>query len=258
MKIALAQYQPGEEVEANLKLAIDACRAAAASGAELICFNQFFIGLVPRSYDAALIEALSTAARDNDLAIITGNLVVDEKSCEASSAFFDPENGLAAYEPERTPACGVWSSLNLFDSALGPILVLTELEAYDSDIDGVIQDLKPKVIVMQVSAISLLELEAIKQLTIDRSYNQAHLILTVSMVGDFAGQTYLGNTMAVMQGEILGEAATNTDDLLIVEVDTSHFIDYQVLREPVAIPELLRQKLIHESSLKDVSGRQRE
>ena len=248
MKIALAQYRPGETVDGNLKLALEAGAKAASAGAELICYNQFFLGLIPPTYDARLIETLSQASKKNQLAAVTGNLVINSDSCEASSAYFDKNGNLAAFEPEKSAVCKMEPPTELFETALGPMLVLEELEAYDGAIDASIQEVKPRIIVMQVSAISLLELEAIKELAIDRSYNQAPLVLTVSMVGEFAGQNYLGCSMAVMQGQILGEAAAAEDDLLIVNVDPTHFIDYRALKEPVTIPELLQQKLVHESS----------
>lgn len=252
MKIALAQYRPSENIGANLNLALSACGAAVKAGAELLCFNQFFLGMVPNEFDADLLETLSQAAKTNNLAIVTGSLVINAQSCKASSAFFNPDGKLDAYEPEKTADCGRKSSPNLFITKLGPLLVLDELEAYDSGIDSVVQQVKPKIILMQAGAISLLELEAIKELTIDRSYNQAHLVMTVSMAGEFAGQSYLGSTMAVMQGQILGEALTDSSDLLVVEVDPDHFVDYQVLREPVTIPELLQQKLVHEASRREL------
>ena len=255
MRIALAQYRPADNLDSALLMAVAACEAAAAGGAGLICFNQFFLGLIDQKYDARVIKSLSDTARRLQLAIVTGNIIIDENSCEASSAYFDAEGNLAAFEPEKTGACGWHKPITLFETPLGPLLVLSELEAYDSGIEPVIRELKPKVILMQVSPISLLELEAIKELTIQRSYNQAHLVLTAAIVGDFAGGRYIGGSMAVLQGRIIGEGAVDAVDLLIVDADLGQTVDYQTLRETVAIPELLRQKLLHESRVKDGAGR---
>jgi len=247
MKIALAQYQPKEDFNVNLDLALRYISEAGSAGAAMICFNQFFLGGFSNKYDKNLLDALAAAARENKIAVVTGNLVVNKKNCEATSVYFNASGKIDRVESENTPACG-FSDLGLFNTSLGPMLALTAFEAYDSQVDNLIQELKPKVILMQCSAISLLEAAAIKKLAIDRSYSQAPLVLTVSMIGDFFNKEYLGCTMAVMQGQILAEAPDNVNSLLLVEADTANCANYQVLRKQVIIPELLRQKLTHEAA----------
>lgn len=219
----------------------------------MICFNQFFLGLVPNRYDKEIIGELVRAASSNSIAVVTGNLVINERDNEVSCAFIDSNGKLQAYGMETTSKATEQAISRMFDTALGPMMVLSGLEAYDSAVDSLIQEIKPKVILMQTSAVSLLELEAIKELAIERSHNQAHLILVTSIVGEFADQRFLGGTMAIMQGEIVDEVPNDTEGLLAVDIDPLHFVDYRILREPVTIPELLRQKLIHDSSIRESS-----
>lgn len=247
MKIALAQYQPQEDYGLNRDLVCRYIGEAGAAGAAMICFNQFFLGMVRGKYDKTLLDTIASAACKNKIAIVTGSLIVNKHNCEATSAYFNEDGEITGIASEKRPVCGL-NGLELFETALGPMLTLTALEAYDSQVDNLIQELKPKVILMQSSAISLLEAEAIKKLAIDRSYSQAPLVLTVSMIGSFFKNDYIGCTMAVMQGQILAEAPDNTDTLLLVDADTANCANYQVLRKQVTIPELLRQKLIHEAA----------
>ena len=247
MKIALAQYQPKEEFKLNIHLALRYIDEAGDAGATIICFNQFFLGIVPNKYDRRLIAALAEAAIKNKIAIVTGNLIINKNNCAATSAYFNANGEITNIQSEKTPACG-FNAPGLFATGLGPMLALTELEAYDSQVDSLIQDIKPKVILMQSSAISLLEAAAIKELAIDRSYSQAPLVLAVSMIGKCLNKDYLGCTMAVMQGQILAEAPDSANILLLADADTANCANYQVLRKQVTIPELLQQKLTHEAA----------
>ena len=130
----------------------------------------------------------------------------------------------------------------VMNGSLGPTMVLIERQAYDPAIDSVARELRPKVMLMQTNAISLLELEAIKELAVKRSYNQAHLIICASDVGPCADELCLGTSLAVFQGEILVEADVSAAGIVDFSVDMSKFLDYDVLRDAVEIPELLRRK----------------
>lgn len=251
MKIAIAQYRPSESIDANLRTVVSLVSKAREKDAGLICFNQFFLGFVDSVYDQKVISALRKAAIDNNIEIVTGNLVVNKSDTEASCAFFDKQGKLHAFGPEITATSMQNASSRLFDTKLGRLMVLSELEAYDSEIDSIIDDIKPEVILMQVSAISLLELQAIKELALERSLNQAHLILTASMIGEFNNRQFIGNSIAVMQGEITAEASSSDSELLVTNIDPDHFVDYNELREPVTIPELLKQKLVHDSTIRE-------
>ena len=250
MKIALAQYRPSESIDTNLETVVSLASKASKKDAHLICFNQFFLGFVDSEYNQKVIAILSKVAQENHIEIITGNLVVNELNNKTSCAFFDLNGKLHAFDPELTANSKQDAGSRLFDTGLGTIMVLSELEAYDSEIDSLAYKIKPEIILMQVSAISLLELQAIKELALERSLNQAHLILTASMIGEFNNKQFLGNSIATMQGEIIAEASAGSE-LLITDIDPNRFIDYNELKEPVTIPELLKQKLVHDSTVRE-------
>ena len=251
MKIAIAQYRPSESIDTNLDTVISLVDKAGKKNVDLICFNQFFLGFMEPLYNQKVINILSKAATKNNIEIVTGNLVINESNKETSSAFFDRLGKLSAFDPEITATSMQDAGSRLFNTELGKLMVLSELEAYDSETDSIAHKIKPEIILMQVSAISLLELQAIKELALKRSLNQAHLILTASMIGEFNNEQFLGNSIAAMQGEIIAEASSSGSELLITDIDPKRFIDYNELREPVTIPELLKQKLVHDSTIRE-------
>jgi len=253
MKIAIAQYRPSESIDTNLETVINLVNKASKKDVSLIFFNQFFLGFIDSIYNQKVVTTLSKAATLHNIEIVTGNLVVNELNNEISSAFFDRKGNLSSFDPEITATSMQDARSRLFNTELGTLMVLSELEAYDSEIDSIIHEIKPEIILMQVSAISLLEQQAIKELALERSLNQAHLVLTASMIGEFNNRQFLGNSITVMQGEITAEASASDSELLITDIDPERFIDYNELREPVIIPELLKQKLVHDSTVRESS-----
>lgn len=241
IRMAMAQQEPAADVAANLAAAGRTLEQAAALGAGLVCFNQFFLGLVDR-FDPAVLASLQEAARRHQLEIITGNLVVSPDGCVATSAFIDNRGELIGFQPEASARCSRLPSLETYTTALGPTAVLSEVEAYDSRADATLNRESAQAVIMQANAISLLELEAIKALALNRSLGPASLIACVSLVGKFEDQRYLGSSLVAQNGEILTEGATERPDLIVADVDPDRFVNYRELREHVTIPELLRQK----------------
>jgi hypothetical protein len=236
IKVALAQYQPHDLLSDNLVLASQLMERAQRDGVDLICFGRDFLGGDEGRGEA--LEHLCREARQFDLEALTGRLRIDAARL-AQSALIGKDGSLLDWTAE--------GEIKAMSTCLGATLALSEIQAYDDQTDRLARALKPKVMVMQASAISLLELEAIKELAIDRSFNQAHLVLCVSGVGLCGAEDCLGASLAVFQGEILAEADTSAGELLMFSVDPEHFVEYDELRDPVTIPQLLRDKYSHHS-----------
>lgn len=229
--IALAQYQPTSSPDENLSI-IERITAAAETGAfDLLCFSHDFLG--PGPDDGRALEFLSGLAARHKFEVLTGRCTLADGR-HAQSVLIAPDGAVAGWIP-----LGVVTTL---DTVLGPTMVLSEEQAYKPEIDARAAELRPRAMIMQANAISLLELEAIKELAIERSYNQAHLVICASDVGPCADEICLGVSFAVFQGEILAEADVDATELVGFSVDMAKFLDYDELRDRVVIPELLRKK----------------
>lgn len=232
IKVALAQYRPSESLDRNIDLVRSLTERAGQEGADLLCFSDSFLGFEADQRNSAVEQLLDFALRFN-VEVVCGRVRLADKSW-AQSVLVGRDGRLIDWVPD--------GDLKALRTCLGTTLVLTERQAYSPNTDLAALQLKPKVMIMQTSAISLLELEAIKELAIDRSYNQAHLVVCTSVVGECRDEVCLGTSLAVFQGEILAEADTGAGELVIFGVDPTKFIEYDELRDAVVIPELLRQK----------------
>jgi hypothetical protein len=235
IRVALAQYQPHDAVSDNLALVSELMERAGRERIDLICFGRDFLGEEGLG-DSEPLRHISRAAAGLDLEVLTGRLRIDRDRW-AQSALIGKDGALLDWAGEN--------EIKTMPTCLGATLALSEIQAYDDQTDRLAKELKPRVMVMQASAISLLELEAIKELAIDRSFNQAHLVLCVSGVGLCGTEDCLGASLAVFQGEILAEADTAAGELLMFSIDPEHFVEYDELRDPVIIPPLLRDKYGH-------------
>ncbi len=233
MKVALAQYEPDNSTAANLNIIRHICERAGQEGVDLLCFNKHFLGF-KKDPDPTAVGKLQELAKEFEVEMLTGLVLDTAKGQSAQSALIARDGVLVDTVPV--------GEIKPVRTCLGPTLVLSEEQSYSGGADMLAIQLQPTAIVMQVDAISLLELEAIKELAIARSFGQAHLVICVSRVGKHGKETCLGTSLAVLQGEILVEADTDVSELVIFSVDTSKFIDYDELRESVAIPALLKQK----------------
>lgn len=231
MRVALAQYQPAAAVSVNLDAIGRIVELAGEKNIDLAIFSADFLGEL--GDESAVVPDLQDLAKRFNVEILTGRVVMAD-GARAQAALIGRDGELTDWVPE--------GEIGSVRSCLGPTLILAEEQAYNAEADRLALQFRPKAMVMQVGANSLLELEAIKELAIDRSYNQAHLVICVSVVGKWREEDYLGAGLAVLQGEILVEAATSAGELVIFPVDPTNFIDYDELRDPVTIPELLRQK----------------
>ncbi|MDP1808627.1 MAG: hypothetical protein Q8L35_03720 [Actinomycetota bacterium] len=231
MRVALAQYQPAAAVSANLDVIGRIVELAGEKNIDLAIFSGDFLGELGDEAAHAVPDLQDLAKRFN-VEMLVGRVGI--AGLPAQAALIGRDGQLVDWVPA--------GEIRPLRPCLGSTLVFSEEQAYSAESDRLALQFRPKVMVMQAGANSLLELEAIKELTIDRSYNQAHLVICVSVVGKWREEHYLGAGLAVLQGEILAEAETAAGELIIFSVDPTKFIDYDELRDPVTIPELLRQK----------------
>lgn len=126
-------------------------------------------------------------------------------------------------------------------TSLGEIAVLSSVDCFASNVLVAEGGAVPRALVMQVSAASALEREAIRELALRRSEAQVSLVVVTSLTGQ---EDLCGGAAIMFQGEVLGEAGDG-QDVVIADVEPGDFVDLALLRHPVQVPELLRQKIEH-------------
>ena len=232
IRVALAQYQPAPSPGANLNLVGQIVERVGQEEIDIVCFGRDFLGFGAADFEGAL-GRLRELAADGNVEMVTGRVGLPDGSL-CQTVLIGRDGAIVDSVPD--------GEVKTIRTQLGPTLVLSEAQAYSNKADELAVELRPKAMIMQANAISLLELEAIKELAVARSFSQAHLVLCVSAVGRLGDENALGASLAVLQGQILAEAETGVSELLIFSVDPARFIDYDELRDHVTIPELLKQK----------------
>lgn len=233
INVSLAQYHPVESIDDNLSWIERIMERAASEDQDIICFSHDFLG--PNIDDGTALRVLRDEVRRHELEALTGRIALAADKV-AQSVLIAPDGTVIDWIPD--------GEVKTLETMLGPTMVLSEQQAYSAEADVQAGSLRPKAMIMQTNAISLLELEAIKELAVERSFNQAHLVICASDVGPCADEFCLGTSLAVFQGEILVEADITATELISFSVDMSKFLDYDELRDPVMVPELLRQKYV--------------
>lgn|GEM_PF-5698215 len=256
MKLAVIQQKILDNFDENLSSLSEKIKEAVSYGAEVICLSECFAGEdISPERGAKVLDFLSKVASKNKVSIITGNVIFSNpegETKEFSAVINRTGKIIGLQEKISSPFCSNKvtedGKLNLIDTDLGKIIILSQLDCIDGSIEEEIISLEPDLIVMQFSSVSLLESEAVKELALSRSLGEANVVITASLVGKIGDRVCLGNSFIAFQGEIITEAAGN-ESVMVVELDSSRFFKYKGLRETVVMPDLLKQKFERERYL---------
>ena len=255
MKLAILQQKVLDDFDENLSSLTGKIEEAVGSGAEMVCLSECFAGrdISSKCYRKAM-ESLSQISSKYDIDIVTGGFLLSQPSGETEevSAVINKKGEMTGLQ-KKINSCfqrGEKESKNLtlIDSCIGKLIILSQLDAIDDSLEEQIIDLEPDLILMQFSSVSFLELEAIKELALNRSLGETNVVVVVSLVGKVGSDTCLGNSFVAFQGEIMAEAS-DKEYVMIVDIDPSRFLKFKSLRETFIVPELLKQKFEHERRL---------
>jgi len=220
------------QVLAILQEALDA-------GAEFVFMPERPASATPEAQAEELLGALARAAEQTAATIVGPNLPEGDPSSGVEYVPVFSPRGDRASLPARVEKTDGRSPLVTTPTVLGELAVLTSNDCFVSPVLVPPGAKAPHVLLMQVSASSALEREAIRELALGRSEAQVSLVVVTSLAGQ-AGTC--GGSAIMFQGEVLAEAA-DEDEILMVDIEPDDFVDLALLRHPVPIPELLRQKV---------------
>lgn len=241
MRLAAIQYEttPGADHMARL---IEATRQTLGEGADFVVLPERPVIALPEDAGLEWSAELDGLARSERATIVGCNLHEGKWPDGTECVRVHQADG-ATQLAVRTVRHVDAGRLDTARTALGGVAVLSGVDCYSATVLDKEVEL-PSVLVMQVSAASSLESEAIRELALARSEAQVSLVIVTALLGRVDSSELCGGTSIMLQGEVLAEAGDHAETLW-ADVDPADFVNLALLRHPVRIPELLRQKTEH-------------
>ncbi|MEN6369901.1 MAG: carbon-nitrogen hydrolase family protein [Thermotogota bacterium] len=165
-RIAVAQSALGSDKKRNLKGAVGLIERAAAGGARVVCFPDYFLTGVPTSDDVGKlpriaelvpdgpsVRALAAAAAEHEIYVIAGTLVEsgDDGKLYSTCAFLGPDGSLVGKirksHPENAPAkhelgCGIVPAdpeYRVFDTEFGKVGIMLDMEGIAVEVPRILE-----------------------------------------------------------------------------------------------------------------------
>ena len=219
----------------------------------MLCFPEFFFGLVPVSDYRPAISALQSIAKASECALVTGNipLAMGPGSCSQRLVTIDSDGSLLTDSCKRNPyaieARGYVDGGTLQSSSFGwgSVLTLNGLDAIDADLVGQACGLQPDLLVLQVNPASALEAEALREYGISLARCAARAVIVP--VHDSVREV-VGSAGFAVDDSGLTEESPGIDSLMtVIEISVRDSrVAAPMGTERALVPELLRQRMISE------------
>lgn len=251
MKIAVCQYSPSESLSKNLSYACNAIEESANSGANLIVFGEWFLGIIPPENPDKIFQTIARKCRSRNINAITGNIPCKDRSglieqkivkIDQSGKIISTQKRINPYHMEIENI----SSGNIIletQIPLGTAVALNGLDAIDPVILKKLSETKINFIILQINPSSLLEVESLKELAIALSISCSDIVI-VPVQGTIRQK--MSGAFIAYEGAIL-EEGTGKSDIIVADLTLKSFINFKSLRKQLVIPGLLKQK--YESEL---------
>lgn len=250
MRIAVCQYLPTQSLQNNLDNAFKALEESAKAGADLVAFGEWFIGIMPHRNGDDIFRKIARKCHELQINTVTGNVpsVNSAGHIEQRTAVIDSSGRIISVQKKVNPyqmeadsvSCG--RSIYETEISIGRLVVLNGLDAIDPFILEKLGELDLNLLVLQVNPSSTLEIESLKELSIALSTNCSDAVIVPSQGAIRQGA---GGAFVAYEGIILEEGYSESD-IVIATVLSESFIGFKSLREPFAIPDLLKQKFMSE------------
>ncbi len=254
MRVAVAQQQLEPTFELNMAKVSAMTKEAADRGAEVVCFGEFFLG---EDIDCSGLNSVYRFILDlgsrNSICVVSGSfpLELSDAHCDVS-LMVDAEGHALGYQSKFNPnpwclaeiRCG--DELGVFETPLGQTSILSGLDAIDPEVDEHLVREHPEALIMQLSPITELEREAVRELALKRSFGDANVVVVPALCGG-GDRCLMGSSFVALEGEMIAEAGRG-EELLTVDLDPLSYVRIESIREGAVIPELLLQKLAAEKA----------
>lgn len=223
---------------------LDRTKQVLAAGADFVILPERPIALLSEEESELFGAGLVRVAEEASATIIGCNLHTGDSGGGEYAQVLGPGGDGVTSLAVRLGRRAAPVPLETARTTLGEIAVLSSTDCFDRGVfPGGVGHL-PHCLVMQVSASSALEREAIRELALARSEAQVSLVVVTSLWGSADSVELCGGTSIMLQGETLAEASEG-DEALLADIDPADYVDLELLHHDVRIPELLRQKLEH-------------
>lgn len=251
MKVAVCQYLPSESLNKNLLHACNAIEESANSGAELVVFGEWFLGVVPSEDPDRIFWTIANKCRLQNINAITGNIPCKDHTgfIEQKIMIIDHNGEAASIQKRINPYHMEIESISpgniILETqiSLGTIVALNGLDAIDSVILKRLNETKINFIILQINPSSVLEVESLKELAIALSISCSDIVI-VPVQGTIRQK--MSGAFVAYEGAILKEG-TSRSDIIVADLILKSFINFKSLRKQLIIPGLLKQK--YESEL---------
>lgn len=241
MRIAAVQLELGASADEMAHL-LTCTRRALDDGALVVALPERPVTSISPEESTSLVSELTKAAGDAGATIIGCNLPGPSPSSAVEHVpVVSPNSAVTDWLPVGGMRFSQPASIAIAQTPLGKVAVLHSLDCFAPVELSAKEGEHALGLVMQVSAASPLELEAIRELALARSEAQTSLVIVASLSG---GRGLCGGTAIMCQGEVLAEAGDH-DEIVTADIDPADFVDLALLHHDIRIPELLKQKLEH-------------
>lgn len=232
MKVCIVQKQQCKNAIENIKQVLELTPKAIEEGAELICFQEWFLGTnPPDKIPNRFTNMLSDIAKNSNVMIVTGNfrIQVDDIGIKfiQVSCVIDQNGEMSLVQQKKNLYKGEepWyvsgTEFNCCDTEFGRLVVTSGADCIDKEIHNQIKEYKPSIWIAQANAhvVNMKEdnYDMLLKLMKEKSSEYSCTIIVPMMLGTFYGAKYGGKSYIVKEGQII--ASTEGDpDFLMCEI----------------------------------------
>lgn len=233
MKVCIVQKRQAKSPAKNIREVFELLPMAADAGAELIAFQEWFLGTNPPDrIPNKFTNLLSDFAREQNVILVTGNMRIQldkaGKQFIQVTCVIDPsgEIVLCQYKNHLYRGEQAWyrSGTETVGIQMGDLRVIATsgIDSVDAGVFGRVQSFQPSIWVAQANEhvydAHTSNYEDVIELMKERSLQLNCPIVVPMMLGRFYGADYTGRSFAVANGQIV-ESATTDPQLLLVDLD---------------------------------------
>lgn len=234
MKIGITQTVNSLSLGDDIQQISDAVDEAYSEDVDLLCFSEWFIGYKSVTEMSSLLTTqLSSIAKRNILAIVTGNILISSGLkvnrhtslvINVRGEIMGSQDKIRLYKEEVgwvKPATG----LELIRTKYGDLCILSGLTSLDVDSHKQARDLGADIIVLQYSFKTLEERNEVRDVLLPLSEMTVPLIVVAPFVGVLNKTSYVAPGFIIYKGELITQGEEGSE-LITGEVDIKPRIDF--------------------------------
>lgn len=219
--------QLSEGSQRNLDDVLAGVAEAAAAGAEMVVFGEFFCGITPIfDTDNVVAKRLAAQAASHRIVIVGGNMrAVDQTQTssvwDADGSLLGSQAKMHLYDAEkRWVQAG--KEITPVHTRLGPIVISAGLDAVQESVWEQVRRLEPAIWALQTNDLLTGDLLSFIGTLQQWSQGWPGVIALNLMLGRFLGQEYRGGSCIIQGGQVLAGPCAGEPRVLLAEVSLPH------------------------------------